>query len=101
MRAIPPSGLTEREIHDILRQLVEGRSNATGSVTLTPSAASTVVNSTTINANGQPFLFPKTAHAAAEHATTYASITAAGVLTITHANNAISDRTFSWAVFGG
>lgn len=102
MRLLPPAGATEREVLTALRELTEGRNNATGTVTLTPSATSTTVSKTTINANGAVFLFPTTAHAAAEVATTYAVITAGGgSFVVTHANNGLADRTFYYVALGG
>ena len=50
----------------------------------------------------QVFLFPKTAHAAAELAAggCYVSAVAAGTFTLTHANNAQTDRTFAYVCLG-
>lgn len=87
-----------------IRDLFEGRSNAVGSVTLTASTASTVVTARNCGADSKVFLFPRTANAAAELGAGTAYITAAnierGQFTITHANNAQVDRTFSWVAIG-
>lgn len=104
MDSIPTNGTTQRNIEQRIRELIEGRNNATGTVTLTASATSTTVSKSTINANGAVFLFPTTAHAGAALAagTTYATITTGGgSFTITHANNAQTDRTFYYVVLGG
>lgn len=104
MRILPPGGTPLRQAVEAINQLAEGRSNATGAVTLTANVTSTTYVSDTINENGQVFLFPKTANAAAALATTYASISRiAGVntVTITHANTASTDRTFAIVVLGG
>ncbi len=83
-----------------IRQLIEGRSNAVGTVTLTANAATTVVSSEVIGASSIPLLMPTTANAAAALATTYVSARAAGSFTLTHANNAQVDKTFYYAAFG-
>jgi hypothetical protein len=92
-----------------INQLAAGRSNASGEITLTPSASTTTIDSNqnpNINENAQVILFPKTASAAAEQGsgTIFASVSRiAGVntVTITHANSASADRTFAYIVIGG
>ena len=101
-------GITETDPKKIvlaIQQLAAGRSNATGTVTLTPSTATTTVTPTqtgTIAAGSTPILTPATANAAAEigNGTMYVSAVANGSFTITHANSATADRTFLWAVLG-
>ncbi len=103
--SIVPLSPAEKDPFKIVRatrQLIEGRSNATGSVTLGTSATSTIVAALNCGAGSQVFLFPKTANAAAALATTY--ILAANVtkqqFIITHASNAQTDRTFSFVCLG-
>jgi hypothetical protein len=89
-------------IVNAVRQLMQGRSNAAGSVTLAASAASTTVSAPNCAGGAQVFLFPRTLHAAAELAagTCYVSAIAAGTFTVTHANNPQLDRTFSYVCLG-
>lgn len=103
MKDIPQSGPSPREIITAIRQLIQGRSNATGTVTLTANQATTTVSKDTISGDAQVFLFPKTANAAAElgNGTAYISAVANGSFTVTHANNAQADRTFGYLVIGG
>jgi hypothetical protein len=83
-----------------LQQLAAGRSNATGSVTLTASATSTVVTADNCAPGSAVFLFPKTANAAAALSTTYVGTVAKQSFTITHANNAQTDRSFFYVCLG-
>jgi hypothetical protein len=85
-----------------IRQLMQGRSNASGTVTLAPGAAATAVVAPNCAPTAQVFLFPKTLHAAAEIAggSCYVSAVAAGTFTLTHANNAQTDRTFAYVCLG-
>jgi hypothetical protein len=99
---IPPADADPRKIVAAIRQLAEGRSNAVGMVTLAAGAAATIVNAPTCGGGTKIFLFPATANAAAALATTYvagANIVA-GQFTVTHANNAQTDRTFHWLAIG-
>lgn len=84
-------------------ELVMGRQNSVGDVTLTPGTTTTVVSFPNCSKDSRVFLEPQTANAAGALATTY--IKRADILqkqfTITHANSATADRTFSFLVIGG
>jgi len=104
MKALPNTGFTERDLVTAVQQLMQGRSNAVGTVTLRASQTTTTITGPMVNDQGHVFLSPRTANAAAAQATTYASISRiAGVptVTITHANNSQTDRTFGYVVLGG
>lgn len=104
MLTIPPGGVEYRILMDRVRDLIEGRSNASGSVTLAAGTTTTTVARSTINANASVTLTPTTAHAAAEigNGTMYVNIyPGGGSFVITHANNAQTDRTFYYLVLGG
>jgi len=85
-----------------IQQLAQGRSNATGACTLAASASSTTVAAQNCGAGSVVLLSPRTAHAAAEVAagTCYISAVALGSFTVTHANNAQTDRTFGYVCLG-
>jgi ABC-type branched-subunit amino acid transport system substrate-binding protein len=83
-----------------LQQLASGRSNATGSVTLTPSATSTVVTPQNCAPGSAVFLFPKTANAAAALSGTYISSVGKQTFTITHASAVSVDRSFFYVCLG-
>ena len=96
-------GIDRRErdltrIIEIIQQLIEGRSNGAGQVTLRAGQTTTTVTSLVIAADSLPQLTPTTANAAAALATTYISAVAQGSFTLTHANAATLDRTFNWQV---
>lgn len=103
MKQLPPTGATERDRDFLIRQLIDGRNNAVGTVTLTANVTTTVVARTNANANAYVFLMPLTANAAGAVATTYclaANITKSG-FTLTHANAVSVDRTFAYVLLGG
>lgn len=85
-----------------LQQLAAGRSNATGTVTLTASTTTTTVSDDNFASVSVPLFTATTANAAAEIGAggMYVSARAKGSFTITHANNAQTDRTFYYAIQG-
>lgn len=92
----------ETEIISTINQLILGNLNNTGTVTLTASAASTTVTNSRVGANSYIEFMPTTANAATEKAagTMYVSARTKGEFTITHANNAQTDRTFQYIHVG-
>lgn len=100
-------GLNERDLNKIilsLQQLAAGRSNATGTVTLTENSATTVVTTKTGTCapGSVPILVPTTANAATEYGAGTFHISSVGIdtFTITHVNSATADRTFIYAIVG-
>lgn len=84
-----------------VNELVDGRSNNTGTVTLAVSAATTSVSFANCSTLSAIFLSPRTADAAAALSTTYVSTKLNGSFVLTHANNAQADRTFDFSCVGG
>lgn len=101
MKSLPVTGASERELIEAMKQLTAGRGNYVVTVTLTPGATSTTIANQNFNAAGMVVLCPMTANAALALATTYPSSIAGGTVTLAHANNAQTDRTFRMAVLGG
>lgn len=98
-------GINETDLKKIvlsLQQLAAGRSNATGTVTLTPGAATTVVTDNNFAPGSVPLFEATTASAATErgNGTMYISARANKTFTITHANSATVDRTFLYVILG-
>jgi len=94
------------KIVNAIRQLIQGRNNATGMVTLTPGTTTTTVLAPNCAAGSCVVLFAATASAATA---TTASVDSPYVLQanvsngqfiISHTNLASVDRTFYWVVLG-
>ena len=97
---VPQSG--ERDLAKLvmaIRQLYEGRSNAVGSFTITPSMTSTVVTARNCSPTSFILLMPKTANAAAHKATT-SIVPGTGQFTVSHASNSNADCHFGYAIVG-
>lgn len=106
LRAVP---VTWRNIDEQARlfaaainQMADGRSNAFGTVTLTANQATSTLTDNRIGTDTVITFMPTTANAAAEigAGTLYVSAVTSGSATLTHANNAQADRTFSYALQG-
>lgn len=84
----------------IINNIMRGKTNNRGEVTLVAGTTTTVVAD--INAGGESIilLMPLTANAAAAKATTYVSSQDKQTFTITHANNAQTDRAFRYTITG-
>ena len=95
-------GGDEREVAFVVNNLLEGKINSTGTVTLTASATSTVVSDRRVGANSLIFFMPQTANASSEMASggMYVSSRGKQTFTITHPNNANADKTFGYVVLG-
>lgn len=97
--------LQENKLVNIIRavrDVLNGRSNAFGTFTLTANVASTTVLAENCSPDSCITLMPLTANAATAITTTRilaASVTA-GQFIVTHANNAQVDRTFRYAIQG-
>lgn len=90
--------------NNVMRQLLEGRSNAVGLVTLSGNGSDTTTTVTAPNCgpNSIVLMFPQTAHAAAVVATTCvlaANITPRQFI-VTHATTSNADVTFMWVCLG-
>lgn len=83
-----------------IRDLYEGRSNAVGTLTLAAGTTTTTVQFINCSISSKVFLSPTTANAATAVGTTYVSSKGAGSFTLTHANNAQTDRTFDYVCIG-
>lgn len=83
-----------------VNNILKGKTNNTGSVTLTANAASTTVTDPRVGYNSVVTLSPTTANAASAVATTYIATYGDGTFTITHVNDAQVDKTFKYIVTG-
>lgn len=93
---LPPHAQT------VVRNLVNGKVNSLGTVTLDASSATTTLSDPRIGPDSWIGFMPTTANAAAElgAGTLYVSSRGDGTATLAHANNAQSDRTYRYVVLG-
>ena len=88
-----------RRLAEVVNGAMLGKTNTTGSLTLTASQATTTLTDTRLTATSVIMFMPITANAAAEIGAggMYVSAQANGSATVTHANNAQADRDFRYA----
>lgn len=91
-----------RRIVRSIRDLFEGRSNATGQFTMTQSQATTTVTAPNCGSDSKIALIPRTSAAATEYGagTWYISAVVPGSFTVTHVNSATAGRTFDYVIQG-
>jgi hypothetical protein len=99
---VAPTETNPRRLAIAINGIIDGRTDNYGSVTLTASTATTVVSEARVTDFSTVVLTPRTANAAAELGAggMYVSAMTDGSFTITHANNAQSDRTFDYSWSG-
>jgi len=101
-RSLPDTGGQPREVAEVVNGILRGKLNATFETTLTANAGTTSVTHPLLTGTSFIAFMPLTANAATEFGagTIYASAQGKGTMTITHVNNAQTDRTFRVLVIG-
>ena len=98
--SVPPGGADARTTANVIRNLVDGKSNNTGSITLTANATASTLLDQRVGATSVIVLMPKTATAATAMTSVYVSARGTGTATLTHDSNAATDRSFEYAIIG-
>ncbi len=88
-----------REIAQVVNLILDGKSNATGTVTLTVSSATTTLSDRRIGIDTVVHFEPTTANAKSE-GTPWQNGHGNGVVTLNHANNSQSDRSYRYSILG-
>lgn len=97
-----PQGADLRRVVEVVQRLLQGKFNAVTTLTLTANVGTTTLTDARIGGESHLALTPLTANASAEvgAGTIYVSARAKGSATITHANNAQTDRSYSVLIIG-
>jgi hypothetical protein len=92
----------KRRLFEVLELLLNGRTRNQGSITLDASVTTTAVDNPNFESHQTVVFSPLTANAAAEIGAggMYVSSRTTGQFTITHANNAQTDRNFEYVFVG-
>ena len=98
--SIGPSETNTFAIVDAIRQLAQGRSNATSTFTLAAGVTQTVVKAPNVSKSSTILWSARTLNAAASLLTMFVSTKAQGTFTMTHNSTADIDRTFDFVAFG-
>ena len=81
-----------------INNMLRGKLNCAGHVTLTANSATTALKDANIGFGSVILFSPKTANAAAEASAMHYTISARGEASITHNNLATTDRSFGYVV---
>ncbi len=84
----------------VVNNAIAGKMNVVQEITLTANSATTTLSDDLITEGSFIGLMSMSANAAAALANIYFDATTTGSVTINHANNAQTDRTFRYAVLG-
>jgi hypothetical protein len=100
-RSLPPFGGDQRQVAEVVRGIMDGKTNNTGGITLTQSATSTILYDRRIGANSVILFMPLNDKGADElaHGHMYVSARGQGQATITHGSHA-HDMIFAYVVIG-
>jgi hypothetical protein len=93
--------LGQSQIDVTINEMLKGRANNVGEVTLTANATTSTISDIRIKQTMTAVLIPRTANAAAAMTNVYISAVADGSITLTHSNTATVDRTFDYLLHGG
>lgn len=99
-RLLPPQGGNPRQISEVVNNLMNGKSNNIGTVTLAQSSATTTLTDARIGVESVILFTPTSSHAASEMAHLYISAQTSGEATITHRNTGHSDLHFQYVIIG-
>jgi hypothetical protein len=98
-RGLNPAGADPREISEVTNGVLNGKTNNTGTITLSvASATTTTIYDERIGFNSVILLMPTTANAASVLTSTYVSSTNKGNAVITHTANTITDKIYKYIV---
>lgn len=100
IQVLIPQTASPMQISTTVNEMLKGRGNNVGEITLTPNVTTTTVEDIRIKQTMTAVLIPRTANAAAAMTNVYISAVADGSITLTHANTATLDRTFDYVLHG-
>ena len=87
-------------IVDAINNILKGKLNNGGELTLTANSATSTLTDIRIGIDSVILIQPTTANAAAALANVYFGTPGDGTVTVNHANNAQTDRSFRYVVIG-
>lgn len=99
---LPTMGAEPRDVAASVNQVIKGKLNSTGTVTLTAGAGSTTVANALVSKSSVILFAAQTAnaHAIALPYVTVANITDGTSFVITHTNDANLDKQFAYVILG-
>jgi hypothetical protein len=100
LQVLIPQTASPMHISSTVNEMLKGRGNNVGEITLMPSVTTTTIADIRIKQTMTAVLIPRTANAAAAMTNVYISAVADGSITLTHSSTATVDRTFDYVLHG-
>lgn len=100
-RTLPPFGGDQRSVAEVVRGIMDGKTNNTGTVTLAVGGATTTtINNERIGYDSVILLMPTSSNSAAYATNLYVSAKAQGSATLTHTANSTAGRSYDYIIVG-
>ena len=100
-RSLPAFGGDQRAVAEVVRGVMDGKTNNTGSITLAVGGAvTTTLTDRRIGVDSVIVFVPASAAANADATRVYASAQGQGTATVNHAANVTPSKTYRYAVIG-
>lgn len=100
-RSLPAFGGDQRAVAEVVRGIMDGKTNNTGTLTLaTGGATTTTLTDRRIGPDSVIVFVPASAAANADATRVYASAQGQGTATVNHAANVTANKTYRYAVIG-
>jgi len=100
-RSLPAFGGDQRAVAEVVRGVMDGKTNNTGSITLAVgSAVTTTLTDRRIGVDSVIVFVPASAAANADATRVYASAQGQGTATVNHAANVTANKTYRYALIG-
>jgi hypothetical protein len=98
-RSLPAFGGDQRAVAEVVRGIMDGKTNNTGTITLTQSSTTTTLTDRRIGPNSVILFSPINEKAASEIAGLYVSFRGQGTATLTHGSHNF-DMKYAYAIIG-
>ena len=100
-RSLPAFGGDQRAVSEVVRNIMDGKTNNTGTVTLaTGGATTTTLTDRRIGPDSVITFVPASSAANADSSRIYASSQGQGTATVNHVANVVSSKTYRYAIIG-
>lgn len=96
----PDTKAHARQCAITINNVMDGKINSTGDITLTASATSTTLSDARIGANSVILFMPRSANARTALNTLYVSARVSGSATLNHASSSNTDQNLSYVIIG-
>ena len=100
-RTLPPFGGDQRQVAEVVRGCMDGKTNNTGEITLTAGGATTTtLTDPRIGYQSVIIFSPLSSNAAGYLSNLYVSARTQGSATLTHSANSAADRKYAYIIVG-